>query len=257
VTAVGEGTAEIRATSGGAAGTLVVRVNAPVVLASIAVDPPRRLTVGETLTMSATPRDSRGNPMTTTNGPAWSSADLAVATVNPVSGVVTATGPGVAEITASVGGKSATVPLTVVAPAPPPVVKSEPKEAPAPDPAAEERRARTQMETAVQDYVTALRAHDVRRVTALYRAESAADRKNQQSLLRLLEAAAKLTTGLPQLGTNRTDGSTGSMDFAVPLTWRTPFGPMKSQTVTFRADFQRDGSDWRMATTRLVGAPFP
>jgi eukaryotic-like serine/threonine-protein kinase len=255
VTAVGEGTAEIRATSGGVTGTLLVRVNAPVVLTSIVVDPPRRLTVGESLTMSATPRDSRGNPMTTTNGPAWSSADPAVATVNPVTGVVTATGPGVAEITASVGGKSATVPLTVVAAAPPPA-KSEPKEV-TPDPAVEERRARTQMETAVQDYVTALRGHDVRRITALYHAESEMDRKNQQSLLRLLEAAAKLTTGLPQLGTSRADGSTGSMDFAVPLTWRTPFGPMKSQTVTFRADFQRDGSEWRVATTRLVGAPFP
>ena len=257
VTAVGEGTTEIRATSGGATGTLQVRVNAPVVLASIAVDPPRRLTVGESLTMSATPRDSRGNAMTTANGPAWSSADPAVATVNPVTGVVTATGPGVADITASVGGKSATVRLTVVAPAPPPVVKSEPKEPPVPDPAAEERRARTQMETAVQGYVTALRGHDVRRITALYSAESAMDRKNQQSLLRLLEEAARLTTGLPQLGTSRVDGASASMDFAVPLTWRTPFGPLKSQTVTFHADFQRDGSDWRMATTRLVGAPFP
>jgi hypothetical protein len=113
------------------------------------------------------------------------------------------------------------------------------------------------MEAAVQDYVTALRGHDAPRVTALYHAESAMDRKNQQSLLRLLEAAAKLTTGLPQVGTSRIYGSTGSMDFTVPLTWRTPFGPMKSQTVTFHADFQRDGSDWRMATTRLVGAPFP
>jgi len=252
VTGVSVGTTDIRATSGDARGTLRVHVEAAVVLASITVDQPRRLTVGDNITLTATLRDSRGNVMTN-QAVAWSSGDPGVATIGATNGVVTAAGAGATDITASAGGKTTTVRLTVVAPAPPP----EAPKASAPDPAAEERRSRAAIESAVQGYVAALRAHDARRVMSLYRVETDQDRKNQQALARLLESAAKLTVAEPRAGASRIDGANASVDFSAPMTWRNPFGRIKEQTVTFRADLQRDGDAWRIAVARVVGALTP
>jgi hypothetical protein len=259
VTGVSVGTTEIRATSGDARGTLRVRVEAPVVLATIAVDQPRRLSVGENITLSATPRDSRGNVMTD-ESVRWSSADPAVATVVASTGVVTAVGPGTADLTASVAGKSTTVRLSVVAPVPPPPValpKAESAKAPPVDRAAEEGRARAAIESAVGQYVAALRAHDEARVRALYRPQSDQDRKNEESLLRLTEKAAKLTAAEPRVGATRIDGSNASVDFTVPMTWRNPFGRIREQAVPFRAELQRDGAEWRITTAQLAGTLTP
>ena len=253
VTGVSVGTTEIRAASGTASGTLRVRVDPPVVLASIAVDQPRRLTVGENITLSATPRDSRGNVMPD-QSVAWTSSDSRVATIGATTGVVTAAGPGTADLTASAGGKSTTVRLTVVAPAPPPV---EPPRAPAVDPAAEERRARAAIDAGVQRYVSVLRAHDARTVTSLYSPQSEQDRKNEQLLLRLMEGAAKLTVAEPRANPSTIDGASASVEFAVALSWRNSFGRLRQETVSFRMELQRDGADWRTVSARVIGMLTP
>jgi serine/threonine-protein kinase len=252
VTGVSVGTTDITATSGPARGTLRVRVEAPVVLTTIAVDQPRRLTVGENITLLATPRDSRGNVMAN-QAITWSSADPTVATVGANTGVLTAAGAGTVDITATGGGKTTTVRLTVVTPPPP---KAESVKA-TPDPAVEENRARTAIESGVQQYVATLRAHDARRVTSLYRAESDQDRKNQQALMRLMEGSAKLTAAEPRVEPSRIDGANASVEFAVPLSWRNPFGVIRNQTVMFRAEMQRDSTGWRTTNARIVGTLLP
>ncbi len=246
VTGVSVGTTEVRASSGDARARLIVHVELPVVLASVAVDQPRRLTVGENLTLSATVRDSRGNVMSD-QPVSWSSADPGVAVVAARSGIVSAVGPGTADVTASAGGKAATVRVTVVAPTPP----SEPKQ-PAPDAAAEERRTRELIESAVQRYVAALRAHDARTVTSLYKPESDQDRKNEQMLTRLMEGSAKLTASDPRVTPGRIDDDKAVADFTVPMSWRNPFGIIRQQTVAFRAQLQRDGAEWRVVSARLA-----
>ena len=253
VTGVSVGTTEVRASSGDARATVVVHVEAPVVLASIAVDQPRRMTVGDNVTLSATVRDSRGNVMPD-QVVSWTSADPGVATVGASSGVVAAIGPGAADITASTGGKATTVRVTVVAPPPPPAAT--PK-TPPPDPAAEERRAREAIESAVQRYVAILRAHDGRTVTSLYLPQSEQDRKNHQALMRVLDGSAKLTAGDAQLGQIRVDGANGVADFSVPMSWRNAFGRIKQETVGFRAELQRDGSAWRVVSARVSGMLSP
>jgi serine/threonine-protein kinase len=258
VTGVSAGTTDVRATSGDARATLRVRVEAPVVLATIAVDQPRRLTVGENITLSAIPRDSRGNVMPD-RSVRWSSSDPTVATIVPTTGVVTAIGPGTADLTASADGRTTTVRLSVLAPAPPPpsLPKAESAKAPPVDRAAEEARARAAIEDAVQQYVGALRAHDARRVRSLYRPTSDQDRKNEQALMRLLEGPAKLTAAEPRIGTSRIDGATASVDFSVPMTWHNPFGRIREQTIPFRAELQRDGTEWRLTSSQVAGAVMP
>jgi hypothetical protein len=257
VTGVGVGTTQLQATSGDARATLRVTVEAPVVLATIAVDQPRRLTVGDNITLSATPRDSRGNVMAD-QSIRWSSGDPAVATVVPSTGVVTAVGPGTANLTASAGGKTTTVRLNVAAPPPPPALpKAESAKTPAVDRAAEESRTRAAIEGAVQQYVAALRSHDAGRVRSLYRPASDQDRKNEQALGRLMESAAKLTAADPQIGASRVDGANASVEFSVPMSWRNPFGRIREQTVSFRAELQRDGTDWRMTSSQVAGIITP
>lgn len=66
---------------------------------------------GAAQTLTATVLDQRGAPMTST-GLTWSSSAQAIATVSPAA-VVTAVSNGTATITASVGGKTASVQVTV------------------------------------------------------------------------------------------------------------------------------------------------
>ncbi|HUQ81753.1 MAG TPA: protein kinase [Gemmatimonadaceae bacterium] len=254
VTGIAPGVTELRAFSGEARAALRVRVEAPVVLATLAVDQPRRLTVGDNITLTATARDSRGTLMPTP-GVTWTSTDPNVATIGPATGIVTAASAGTTDISATASGVSTSVRLTVVAPAPPPQPKVE--TAPAPDPAAEERRARAAIESAVQDYVGALRSHDAHRVAAAYRSDSDGDRKNQQALGRMLETAARLTAAEPRVESPRIDGTAATVDFTVPMSWRNPFGVVRNQTVTFRATLERDGTNWRIASARVVGTLMP
>lgn len=67
---------------------------------------------GSSLQLTATPLDASGNTMSTNVG--WSSANTGVATVNS-GGLVTGVAAGMTNVTASAGGKSTTVPITITA----------------------------------------------------------------------------------------------------------------------------------------------
>jgi uncharacterized protein YjdB len=123
VTAVGPGSATIAATSETEIGSTTVTVNraAPPPPASIAtivlVPPGRPLKPGETTQLATTVKDARGAVLT--DRPlTWSSATPSVARVAS-NGIVTAVGPGSAEIGASAEGRSATATISVVVPAAP------------------------------------------------------------------------------------------------------------------------------------------
>lgn len=75
------------------------------------------LTVGETVELSATPRDSGGEAVPSARL-AWASADAAVASV-AADGTVSATGPGTTQVTVRSGRASASVVVTVAAVPPP------------------------------------------------------------------------------------------------------------------------------------------
>ena len=110
VTAVGNGTAVITATSGTVTGTVTITVAQ--VAATITVSPGTNAldAIGKTANLTATAKDAGGNAMTATL--IWTTSDPKVATVS-TAGVVTSTGPGSATITVAAGTVNATAALTV------------------------------------------------------------------------------------------------------------------------------------------------
>ncbi len=111
VTALGAGSAMITATSEGVSGTAAVTVT-PAAVASVAVTPPApSVSAGETVRLTATPRDGRGNalagrPVT------WQSASSTVASVSK-DGLVTARAVGTTAVTASCEGQRGSAEVTV------------------------------------------------------------------------------------------------------------------------------------------------
>src|SRR6266568_4453385 len=116
VTALAPGSATITATSEGQSGTAAITVtNVPV--ASVTVSPaPASVPAGQTLQLTATPKDVNGNPLTGRTI-TWSSSNTSVATVNS-SGLVSCVVAGSATITATSEGQSGTSAITVTGAAP-------------------------------------------------------------------------------------------------------------------------------------------
>lgn len=113
ITGVGAGNTTVTATSGSVSGTALVSVQlAPV--ASLSVAPTSAsLLAGESLQLTADPRDANNAPLpgrTVT----WSTSAATIATVSST-GFVIAFSPGTATITATSEGKSATTRITVTA----------------------------------------------------------------------------------------------------------------------------------------------
>jgi uncharacterized protein YjdB len=106
VTAVGPGTATIRATSEGQTGTATVTVRTPAPrVASVTVTPANpQLGVGQTVQLTATARDANGN-IITGRTVTWTSSNTNFATVD-ANGLVTGVRKGRATITATVDGVS-------------------------------------------------------------------------------------------------------------------------------------------------------
>jgi uncharacterized protein YjdB len=113
VTATAAGSATITATSEGKSGTATVTVTvAPV--ASVTVTPaPASVAVGQTLQLTATPKDANGNPLTG-RVVTWATSNAAVATVS-TGGLVSGLVVGTATITATSEGQSGSSAITVVA----------------------------------------------------------------------------------------------------------------------------------------------
>jgi hypothetical protein len=116
VIGIAPGTATITAAVEGVAGTAPVRVAGSV--RTVEVSPATAsLNVGGTVQLSAVAKDSAGTALTG-RPVAWSSSDPSVAAVSS-GGVVTAVGPGTAQVAARVDGVSGAATVTVASIAPP------------------------------------------------------------------------------------------------------------------------------------------
>jgi len=111
VTGVAAGSVTITATSEGQSGTATITVST-VPVASVTVSPSTAsVPVGQTVQLTATPKDASGNPLSG-RPVSWGSSNTAVATVSG-SGVVTGVTAGAATITATSEGQSGTATITV------------------------------------------------------------------------------------------------------------------------------------------------
>src|SRR6059036_3980081 len=111
VSGVTPGSATITAASEGKSGTSTITVT-PVPVASVEVTPATAsVQAGQTVQLTATPRDAGGTPLSGRTV-TWSSSNTAVATVSN-SGLVSGVTPGSATITATSEGKSGTSSISV------------------------------------------------------------------------------------------------------------------------------------------------
>src|SRR6266566_1401407 len=116
VTSSAAGSATITAASEGKSGTSAITVTS-VPVASVTVSPaPASVPAGQTLQLTATPKDANGNPLTG-RVVSWSSSNTSVATVSS-SGLVSGVVAGSATITATSEGQSGTSAVTVTGAAP-------------------------------------------------------------------------------------------------------------------------------------------
>jgi uncharacterized protein YjdB len=112
VTGVARGQATIRASAGDAQSTSVLFVIDPTVASiTLAGAPTSTFFVGQTFQATATPRDAANNALTTF-AVSWTSSVPAVATVSST-GLVTALSAGTTNITATAGGRTTTLAVTV------------------------------------------------------------------------------------------------------------------------------------------------
>ncbi len=111
VTAVMNGTAQITATAGSASAAATVTVAQSATRITITPPSATLMSIGQTVQLSATVFDQKGQPVTGTSV-LWSSNNTAVATVTS-QGLVTAVMNGTAQITATAGSASATATVAV------------------------------------------------------------------------------------------------------------------------------------------------
>ena len=113
VTAVGEGSASVLATSGPAEGSADFSVEQQVAVVQLSPAPDTLRSLGSTFQLTATGLDANGHA-TGVTGFVWTSADDSVATVNDV-GLITAVGNGSTDVTAALqdGNASASVGVAV------------------------------------------------------------------------------------------------------------------------------------------------
>src|SRR2546425_7204 len=113
VTGIAPGSATIMATSEGQSGTAAIAVTT-ILVASVAVTPASAgIQVGQTVQLTATPKDGSGSPLSG-RAVTWASSNGLVATVSS-SGLVTGAAAGSAIITATSEGQSGTSSITVTA----------------------------------------------------------------------------------------------------------------------------------------------
>ncbi len=117
VTAAGNGTATITATSGTVSGTASVTVAQAPATVAVTPDAVQLTTIGETAQLAAEVSDANGNAIADA-AVAWASADEAVATVD-ATGLVTAVANGETTVSATSGGASASASVAVMAQAAP------------------------------------------------------------------------------------------------------------------------------------------
>lgn len=119
VTAMAVGSATITASSGGKNSTVTVTVGAAPTLVSIAITPsPITLAVAATQQLAVTGTYSDNSTQTLTSTSTFSSDAPSIATVTSPGGLVTGVALGSAQVTATVGGKTRTVAVTVSAVSP-------------------------------------------------------------------------------------------------------------------------------------------
>jgi serine/threonine protein kinase len=219
-TAVAPGSTTVTATIDGMPGSTILSVS-PASVSSLVVQPASvTLTAGERTTLVAEPRARSGDAVQA--GVTWISSAPAVASVTS-GGEVEAVGPGTARITASAGGASQTVAVTVTAPA---------------------VDARTAIEELIAAYARALESGDINAVRRTYPGMTPEQEQQLRQSLPAIDRANLRVTSLQEQRDAATASVEGTYQFLINGRRST------SEPFTFRATFELVDGVWRMIRTQ-------
>jgi uncharacterized protein YjdB len=229
VEAVSPGTAVVTATVEGRSASSTITVpQVPVANVRLSA-PPGPLKPGESVQLTATAVDGAGERLEG-RAVAWSSSDSEVATVTD--GRVVARRAGAAEITATIEGRRAAVPVTVTAPAP------------TVDPAAERARAVQETNRVLDAFVDALNRRDMNQLRRIYPDMPA----NQETAWQQLLGAknVKLEARRDRAEDLRLEGKTAETRFTLRLRLQAGGDLPNNSETRYRAVFEQDSSRWQL-----------
>jgi hypothetical protein len=214
-TAVGPGSVTVTAVIDGVPGSSTIDV-VPASVVTLAVLPTSlSLAPGEASTLAAQARGRSGEVVQA--GVTWRSSAPGVATVSS-GGAVEAVAPGTATITASAGGVSETVAVTVTAP----VVDT-----------------RTAVTDLIAAFARALESRDINEVRRAYPGMTQEQQRNFSGAIASLQSATLAVNSVEENGDVATAAVSGQYVFVED-------GRRLSSPVSFRAIFERTGGTWRM-----------
>jgi serine/threonine protein kinase len=234
VTALAPGTATITGASGGKTEFVTITVQAEQV-ARVTVLPsnPAGLDVGEMIDLSASALSDRGVELD--RAVSWASSDTRVASVSQA-GEVTAVSPGNAQIEAAVGGRTASVTITVYAPATP---ANEPEQPP-PDP-------RPAIAAVIQNYARAIEAQDIERIRQIFPSLSAdQEAAFSGSFKSMRDLKVTLVPGEPRINGQVAQVTVNATyDF-----YNTDSRKDESESFSFELTLRRVSGAWQIAASR-------
>jgi hypothetical protein len=174
-------------------------------------------------------RDARGGALSNRQV-SWESSDPSVASV--AAGLVIARRAGLATITATSEGQSATSKITVNGP-------------PAVDPAAERAKTVDQINRGIAAFVDALNRRDVAKLRQAYPGMSSAEEQDWSKLL-TEKSLTKFEAALLQTQAPRIDPGIADVVFQVRMTLNYSGQPTENQRIEYQAVFRPDGGNWRL-----------
>jgi serine/threonine-protein kinase len=223
------GTAVITAAAEGRTGTAVVKVMAMPVASVKLSGSGEPLKVGQTSQLTAAALDGEGNQLADRKA-SWASSDTKVATVSPT-GLVTAQAPGTATVTATIEGRTGSVAVSVLSPAP--------------DPAAEQQRAVREMTQQLDAFVEALNALDLAKLKSAYPGMPHEFEEGWRKML-TNPKPERLRASHDPLPAPRITGDAAEMPFTLHMHPEYPGTRAPNVDISYLARFQLEDGKWRL-----------
>jgi serine/threonine-protein kinase len=241
VVALREGSATITGSANGTTASITLHViPGKVVLAGkvavaqlITTDVKSTLHAGDTVRITAAPLDEKGASLLDRKV-TWQSTHPEIASVDGF-GLVTAHAPGTTDIVATSEQQSARIPVTVGTRS---VAFSD---------------ANSALRSGTDRFISAVTAHDTRRITASMVVESADDQKTLDWLLgKARSATANLHVTRAQTSRPNVRDTEATAEVGFTFAWTAPNGQLRETRASFRARSTRGSDGWSPATFKAI-----
>jgi hypothetical protein len=241
VVALREGSATITGSANGTTASITLHViPGKVVLAGkvavaqlITTDVKSTLHAGDTVRITAAPLDEKGASLLDRKV-TWQSTHPEIASVDGF-GLVTAHAPGTTDIVATSEQQSARIPVTVGTRS---VAFSD---------------ANSALRSGTDRFISAVTAHDTRRITASMVVESADDQKTLDWLLgKARSATANLHVTRAQTSRPNVRDAEATAEVGFTFAWTAPNGQLRETRASFRARSTRGSDGWSPATFKAI-----